>query len=207
MTVKRIASVGLVVATRLQAPKSYTSAFIIGVRPQKELDNHRGWTKLYLQVIWSMTSPPDRQQKRQTLRRHGTLNPPPESVSHPLFQNSDFFDPDDLLQVKYEMLRQVHVDQESISEASRAFGFSRPSFYQAQSAFQEDGLVGLLPHKRGPQGGHKLTSEVIDFVIQQRSEDPALTPEQLAQAIQRRFRVQVHPRSIQRQLLAEKKRR
>jgi hypothetical protein len=39
-------------------------------------------------------TPPDRQQKRQTLRRHGTLNPQPESVTHPLFQNSDFFDPD-----------------------------------------------------------------------------------------------------------------
>jgi hypothetical protein len=47
----------------------------------------------------------------------------------------------------------------------------------------------------------------MDFVLQQRSEDPALTPEQLAQAIQQRFRVQVHPRSIQRRLLAEKKRR
>ena len=154
-----------------------------------------------------MTSPPDRQQKRQTLRRHGTLNPQPESVAHPLFQNSDFFDPDDLLQVKYEMLRQVHVDRESISEAARAFGFSRPSFYQAQSAFQQDGVFGLLPHKRGPQSGHKLTSEVMDFVLQQRSEDPALTPDQLAQAIQKRFRIQVHPRSIQRRLLAEKKRR
>jgi len=154
-----------------------------------------------------MTSPPDRQQKRQTLRRHGTLNPQPESVIHPLFQNSDFFDPDDLLQVKYEMLRQVHVDQQSISEAAHDFGFSRPSFYQAQTAFQEDGVFGLLPHKRGPQGGHKLTSEVIDFVIQRQSEDPALTLEQLAQAIQKRFRVQIHPRSIQRRLLAEKKRR
>jgi transposase len=154
-----------------------------------------------------MTSPPERQQKRQTLRRHGTLNPQPESVTHPLFQNGDFFDPDDLLQVKYEMLRQVHVDQLSISEAAHDFGFSRPSFYQAQAAFQEDGVFGLLPHKRGPQGGHKLTSEVMDFVIQQRSEDPAITPEQLTQAVQKRFRVQVHPRSIQRRLLAEKKRR
>ena len=154
-----------------------------------------------------MTSPPDRQQKRQTLRRHGTLNPQPESVTHPLFQNSDFFDADDLLQVKYEMLRQVHVDRESVSEAARAFGFSRPSFYQAQSAFQQDGVFGLFPHKRGPQGGHKLTSEVMDFILQQRSEDPSLTPEQLAQAVQKRFRVPVHPRSIQRRLLAEKKRR
>ena len=154
-----------------------------------------------------MTSPPDRQKKRQTLRRHGTLNPQPESVAHSLFQNSAFFDPDDLLQVKYEMLRQVHMDRESISEAARAFGFSRPSFYQAQSAFQQDGVFGLFPHKRGPQSGHKLTSEVMDFVLQQRSEDPSLTPGQLAQAIQKQFRIRVHPRSIQRRLLAEKKRR
>lgn len=154
-----------------------------------------------------MTSPPDRQQKRQTLRRHGTLNPQPESVTHPLFQNSDFFDPDDLLQVKYEMLRQVQVDKSSISEAARTFGFSRPSFYQTQSAFQQDGVFGLLPHKRGPQGGHKLTQEVMEFVVQQRSQDASLTPHQLAAAVQKRFQIQVHPRSIQRRLLAEKKRR
>lgn len=151
--------------------------------------------------------PPDPQQKRQTLRRHGTLNPHPEAVTHALFRNSDFFDPDDLLQVKYEMLRQVHGDKGSISESAQAFGFSRPSFYQAQEAFQQDGVFGLLPHKRGPQGGHKLTAEVMEFVAQQRSADPSLTPEQLAAAIQKRFRIQVHPRSIQRRLLRQKKRR
>ncbi len=150
---------------------------------------------------------PDRQQKRQTLRRHGTLNPRPKIVLAPLFQQSDFFDPDDLLQVKYEMLRQAEVEKSSITESARSFGFSRPSFYQAQSAFQQDGLFGLLPHKRGPQGGHKLTDEVMEFVAQQRSEDPSLTPEQLAHALQKRFRLQVHPRSIQRRLLRQKKRR
>jgi transposase len=147
----------------------------------------------------------DRQQKRQTLRRHGTLNPKPEAVSHPLFQDSEFFDPDDLLQVKYEMLRQVHVNNDSVSEASRSFGFSRPSFYQAESAFRRDGIPGLLSQKRGPQGGHKLTAEVMEFVAHQRAEDPSLTPEQLAAAIRKQFRVQVHPRSIQRRLRPEKK--
>lgn len=149
----------------------------------------------------------DRQQKRQTLRRHGNLNPQPEAVTDPLFHNSDFFDPDDLVQVKYEMLRQVHVDKHSISESARAFGFSRPSFYRAQSAFQQDGVFGLLPHKRGPRGGHKLTTEVMEFVAQQRADDPSLTPEQLAAAIQKRFRLQVHPRSIHRRLVRQKKRR
>jgi transposase len=112
-----------------------------------------------------------------------------------------------LVQVKYEMLRQVHIDNGSISQSAHAFGFSRPSFYQAQTAFQEDGVFGLLPQKRGPQGGHKLTAEVMEFVAQQRSGDSSLTPEQLAEAIQGRFQVQVHPRSIQRRLLQQKKRR
>jgi transposase len=154
-----------------------------------------------------MTSPPDRRQKRETLRRHGTLNPRPETVTHPLFQGSEFFDPDDLLQVKYEMLRQVQIEENSISESARAFGFSRPSFYQAQSAFRQEGIFGLFPRKRGPRGGHKLTDEVMEFVAQQRSEDPLVTPEQLAQAVQKRFRLQVHPRSIERRLQREKKRR
>jgi len=156
-----------------------------------------------------MTVPisPDRQQKRQTLRRHGTLNPQPKTVTDPLFHNSGFFDPDDLVQVKYEMLRQVHVDKGSISESARAFGLSRPSFYQAQSAFYQDGVFGLLPQKRGPQGGHKLTNKVMEFVAQQRSADPSLSSEQLAEAIQKQFRLQVHPRSIQRRLVGQKKRR
>ena len=111
------------------------------------------------------------------------------------------------MQVKYEMLRQVHIDNGSISQSAQDFGFSRPSFYQAQAAFQDDGVLGLPPQKRGPQGGHKLTTEVMEFVAQQRSADSSLTPEQLAEAIQKRFRIQVHPRSIQRRLLRQKKRR
>lgn len=154
-----------------------------------------------------MTPPRDRRQKRETLRRHGTLNPRPETVTHPLFQNSEFFDPEDLLQVKYEMLRQVQIEANSISDSARAFGFSRPSFYQAQSVFQREGIVGLFPRKRGPQRGHKLTDEMMEFIAQQRSQDPSLSPQQLAQAVQKRFQVQVHPRSIERRLQQEKKRR
>ena len=150
--------------------------------------------------------PPDPKTKRQTLRRQGTLNPHPETVAFPLFHSSDFFDPADLVQVKYEMLRQVHVDKHSVSESADAFGLSRPSFYQAQAALQKDGLFGLLPHKRGPQGGHKLTTEVMEFVAEQRTRDPSLTAQQLAASVRKRFQVQVHARSIQRQLLRQKKR-
>src|SRR5688500_9221591 len=106
--------------------------------------------------------PADRrkEEKQHRLRQHGTLNPRPKAVTHPLFQGSDFFDADDLLQVKYEMLRWVRIENQSVSESARAFGFSRPSFYQAQSAFEQQGLAGLIPQKPGPRSGHKLTPAV-----------------------------------------------
>lgn len=99
--------------------------------------------------------------KIQILRRQGVLNPHPQAVTDPLFQTGDFFDAHDLLQVKYEMLRRVDVDKALVTEAAAAFGLSRPTFYQAQHAFAQQGLGGLIPRKRGPRGAHKLTPAVL----------------------------------------------
>ena len=119
--------------------------------------------------------------KRRLLRQSGTLNPNSLNVIHPLFQDSEFFDPDDLLQVKYEMLRQVRVDRQPVSQTAREFGFSRPSFYQAQFTFEQGGVAGLLPHKRGPKSGHKLTARIMQFVAERRVAQPELSFAQLAQ--------------------------
>jgi transposase len=146
-----------------------------------------------------------RQTKRRFLRQQGTLNPRPQRVRHESFQDSEFFDPEDLLQVKYEMLRQVEIDLQAVSQAAKAFGFSRPSFYQAQSAFQDSGLAGLLPRKRGPRAGHKLTPELMQFVFELRFSEPGLTSPQLAERVRERFGVSIHPRSIDRQLRRQKK--
>ena len=70
--------------------------------------------------------------KGESLRQQGVLNPHPEKVADPLFHGSEFFDPRDLVQVKYEMLRRVRVERASVTEVTQAFGFSRPVFYQAQ---------------------------------------------------------------------------
>lgn len=145
-------------------------------------------------------------EKQKTLRQQGTLNPRPQDVTQVLFQDSDFFDPHDLLQVKYEMLRQVRFERQPVAQAAREFGFSRPSFYQAQFTFERSGLPGLLPRKRGPKSGHKLTARVMEFVAEQRAAQPHLVFAQLAELVKEKFDLQVHPRSIERQLLREKKR-
>lgn len=149
----------------------------------------------------------NKHDKHAVLRQHAALNPRPGGVTHALFDASEFFDPHDLLQVKYEMLRLVNVDRRPISEAAKVCGFSRPSFYQAQAAFHQGGLAGLIAHKPGPHGGHKLTPAVLEFVAEARSADPAVRAEHLAKSVLRHFAVQVHPRSIERQLLRKKKRR
>jgi transposase len=147
-----------------------------------------------------------RQTKRKALQRHGTLNPRPGEVTHPLFQTNEFFDADDLIQVKYEMLRQVCVERQPITQSAKAFGFSRPSFYQAQLAFERNGLPGLIPQKRGPRSGHKLTTEVMEFLNEARAKDSSLGTDDLVQIVEEEFDVVVHPRSIERQLLRQKKR-
>src|SRR6476646_10065206 len=55
--------------------------------------------------------PKSEDAKRQALRQQASLNPHPEHVRDELFQGNDFFDADDLVQVKYEMLRRVHKDE------------------------------------------------------------------------------------------------
>lgn len=145
--------------------------------------------------------------KEASLREGGTLHPHAASVTDPLFQGSDFFDPRDLLQVKYEMLRKVRVEGASVSVTAAAFGLSRPTYYTAEAVFAERGLLGLLPSKRGPRGGHKLTEEVMAFLEKLRMSTPSLSSIALAQEIRDRFELAIHPRSIERALARRGKKR
>lgn len=138
--------------------------------------------------------------KRCRLRAAGALNPHPERVTAEHFLTGDFFDPHDLVQVKYEMVRRVESEGQSVTQTTAAFGFSRPTFYQARAALEARGLPGLLPQRRGPRGAHKLTDEVLDFVAQRLSEDPGLKGPELAKLVQEQFGFPIHPRSIERAL-------
>jgi transposase len=144
--------------------------------------------------------------KRKALREHGALNARASEVKDPLFQNSDFFDPQDLVLVKYEMLRRVRVEGSSVAAAAKAFGFSRVAFYQAMAAFQKEGLPGLLPRRRGPKAANKLTDAVLEFIDRQRAGDSNLRVPQLAVILRRRLHLAVHPRSIERALARRAKR-
>jgi transposase len=145
--------------------------------------------------------------KRKALEESGTANPHAEQVRDPVFAQGDFFDPRDLLQVKYEMLRRVRIEGHSVTEAVRNFGVSRPTFYKVQEDFDRAGLVGLLPGKRGPHGPHKITGEVMRFIEAALVAEPATDAAALVERIQQHFGLAVHRRTVERALARSKKKR
>jgi transposase len=170
-------------------------------------------TLLYLYII-NLTvmkrlnaSKPNRtvDAKTETLRQQGTLHPNPETVHDEAFRRDEFFDPRDLVQVRYEMLRRHQVDGEDVTKVAGAFGISRQAYYMTVAAFERKGIAGLFPRRRGPQRAHKCTDEVLDFVEQWRADTSA--PETVSEAVRKRFGVEIHPRSLARALTRRKKKR
>jgi transposase len=145
-----------------------------------------------------------KRSKTDALAQDGVLNPAPEKVRDPKFQEDGFFDPHDIVQVKYEMLRRASVEKASVTEVSVEYGVSRPTYYQAKADFEEGGIAGLVPRKRGPRGPHKIRGEVSAFLRAQISPGEPIRARELAKSLQKEFGLDVHPRTIERAIRAKK---
>lgn len=142
--------------------------------------------------------------KADVLLEEGTLNPTPDKVGDPKFQDSEFFDSRDIVQVKYEMLRRVLIENASVTVAAHEYGVSRPTFYQAQATFQEAGIAGLVPKKRGPHGPRKLRGDLLAFLEKSVVPGEPIRARALAELIRKEFGVDVHARTIERALRGKK---
>ena len=90
------------------------------------------------------TRGPSEDPKVTALRESRCLNPHPGQVTDPAFLADEFFDARDAVQVKYEMVRRVSVDGAPVTATAAAFGYSRPSYYQAAAA-----LAGVRAGRAG----------------------------------------------------------
>jgi transposase len=138
--------------------------------------------------------------KQEALREARALNPRPEAVVDDGFASSEFFDPRDLVQVRYEMVRRVRVEGDTVSAAAAQFGFSRPSWYAAAAAMDESGLPGLLRARPGPRRAHKLSAEILVFLTDALEVEPEIRASELASRVEQSFGISVHPRSVERAL-------
>ena len=158
-------------------------------------------------TLMSKNIPSNEDSKKAALRAAGALHPNPNAVRDEAFLQGDFFDPNDLVQVKYEMLRRHRDEQKTVAEVARSFGTSRQAFYSAKTLFDNQGIPGLIPKRRGPQSAHKCTKEVLDFAEQWKDDHQAEGTLRLADAIEHHFGIRINPRSIDRALVRRKKKR
>ena len=138
--------------------------------------------------------------KKDALLEDGTLNPSPEKVHDPKFRTSEFFDPHDVVQVRYEMLRRVSLDNVPVTVASDEYGVSRPTYYQAKQSFDTAGIAGLVPKKPGPRGPHKIDDQVLAFLQARLAPGGPVRARELAKLVRRELNVELHPRTIERAL-------
>ncbi|MCK4983679.1 MAG: helix-turn-helix domain containing protein [Victivallaceae bacterium] len=140
------------------------------------------------------------ENKLEVLKKYGSLNLHAEKVRDALFLEEEFFDPNDLVQTKYEMLRSVAKEGKSVTDAASKFGFSRLSYYRIKSVFDKDGLMGLVPKQRGPKHAHKLSDEIMEFVDDAMNKDNTLRARKLKNIVKEKFGIVIHHRSIERAL-------
>ncbi|WP_255215390.1 helix-turn-helix domain-containing protein [Paraburkholderia youngii] len=104
------------------------------------------------------------------------------------------------------MLRRVSVEKASVTQISDEYGVSRPTFYQARADFEEGGIAGLVPRKRGPRGPHKIQGDVLAFLKSQFTPGEPIRARELAKLVRKEFGLDVHPRTIERAFGVKKRR-
>ena len=145
-----------------------------------------------------------KRSKSDVLFEEGTLYPAPEKIRDRKFRENEFFDPRDAVQVKYEMLRRVSVENASVTDVAEEYGVSRPTFYQAKSGLGKSGIAGLVPKKRGPRGPRKIRGDALTFLKKRIVPGEPIRARALAILIRKELNFDVHPRTIERALHGKK---
>jgi transposase len=99
------------------------------------------------------------------------------------------------------MLRAVEKDRLEVSSTSAAFGFSRISYYQIKKGYDESGIAGLIPKKRGPKGSRKMSVSDVEFA---NGLVDTHTKSQIVALLKEERGVEVSKRTLERQLSVKK---
>jgi transposase len=136
--------------------------------------------------------------KQDILLENGTFNRNHTKVTDQRFISDDFYDPKDLAQVKYEMLRTARESKESVEEISIRFGFSRAGFYKIKNAFEKEGISAFVSNKTGPRNAWKLTKEYQHFIDGYLLENPDASSGEIASILKAERGLEISKRTVER---------
>jgi len=136
--------------------------------------------------------------KKDILVENGTYNKNYMHVKAPKFIDDRFFDPMDIAQVKYEMLKEVERNGMTITDATDNYGFSRTTYYNIKDAFSAQGIKGLIPEKSGPKSPHKLTLEHQKRIDDWVADNPSISSNEITEMVNRDGVVNISKRTVER---------
>jgi len=132
------------------------------------------------------------------LRRTRSIHLSPEKVLDERFQQEGgFFDPMDIVQVKYELLRSCEVEGTDVASACARFGFSRTTYYKVNEAFTQGGIPSLVGRPRGRPQPIKLKEPVLGYLIANKAKNPKLTASKMVSDVLIRYGIEISVRMIQ----------
>jgi len=137
-------------------------------------------------------------EKVEILKVNGTYNKRYDSVRKPEFLEGGFYDPRDVVQVKYEMLRDAEDSGQAIGAVASKFGFSRTAYYNIKESFEKNGMSALIPEKTGPKKPHRLTETLQEFVDEYVIGHPNASSAEIVAVIQSEKSEVVSKRTIER---------
>ena len=136
--------------------------------------------------------------KKEILLANGTYNKNHEKVKNENFLTGAFYDPIDIIQVKYEMLKDAAEGSRGIAQVADEFGFSRASFYNIKDAFDKQGLSAFVPEKTGPKRPHKLTESHKDYIDRYISEKPKVSSNEITKSLKKDKGIDISKRTVER---------
>jgi transposase len=136
--------------------------------------------------------------KLEILLENGTYNRNCKKVTEQRFISDDFYDPQDLVQVKYEMLRTANETHRSIQEIADKFGFSRAAFYKIKTSYDKEGVTAFVPDKSGPKNARKLTKEHKEFIDNYIAQNPDVSSGSITEILFEERGLRISKRTIER---------
>ncbi len=137
-------------------------------------------------------------KKYEFLEKEGLLNQKPERIVTLRFADNDFFDPLDLPQVRYEMLRSARIEKIPVAQTCKAYGFSREYFYKLERNFKAHGLVALLGSPKGRRPLIAINQEVVNFIVHRKIDNPKLSGDDLRKEILQLYKIDCSRRTVER---------
>lgn len=139
--------------------------------------------------------------KEEKLRSSNTYNSKSSRVNAPCFADNEMMDPHDLLQVRYEMVRAIELDNKSIKDTCSEFGVSASTARRYVRDLKEGGLIALVPEKKGPAGPTRLSKEAAEFIDNYLKEFPKASGGKVHRALETKLHTGVSKRTVERYLL------